>query len=152
MNLDQKRDVIFCALAFACAVGIGGVSFGYDFDSSYFPRLLAIFLGFLAATLLLRVTRPTTEDAEIDLDEVRAQLVGFAKVFGAVLGYVGLMLLTSYTIGTVLFLVGMMVVLGERKPLRLLLIAGLTTAVLSYLFFQFLGVTPPEGLLAEGVF
>lgn len=147
MSVDQKRDSIFCALALFTALAIGVVSFGYDIQSSYFPRLLSIFMGALAIGLWLRVVRGEG-GAETDASEIRAELRGFGKVVAAVLVYVVAIQLTGYTIATALFLLAMMLLLGERSILRLALVAAIVTGTLYYLFFIFLGVTPPEGLLA----
>lgn len=151
MNLDQKRDAIFCGLALTTAMVIGGVSLGYDVQSSYFPRLLALFLAALAVLMGARTLKnPAPGKADTDMTKVRGQLLGFAKVFGGVLLYVALVKLVSYPIATVVFLLGTMVMLGETNPLRLGLVAIMMTAVLYFLFFYFLGVTPPETLWTNG--
>ncbi len=149
MSVDQKRDSIFCALALLAAVAIGVVSFGYSLQSSYFPRLLAVLMGALAIGLWLRVSKGPAEAAsEAQPAVIRAEVLGFAKVTAAVLVYVAAIQLTGYAIATILFLLAMMLLLGERSFLRLALVASSVTATLYYLFFIFLGVTPPESLMS----
>jgi hypothetical protein len=146
MSVDQKRDSLFCALALLAALAIGIVSFGYPVQSSYFPRLLAVFLGALALGLGLRVLRGAGRaEAETEPAAIRAELAGFAKVCTAVLAYLGAIQLLGYAVATLLFLLAMMLVLGGGGLLRLALVATGVTATLYYLFFIFLGVTPPEG-------
>ncbi|MTI18171.1 tripartite tricarboxylate transporter TctB family protein [Rhodobacteraceae bacterium RKSG542] len=148
MTTEKKRDSIFCGLAFFSAVAIGSVSFGYELQSSYFPRLLSIFLGALAIGLWVRVLKLESAGPNLKLSEdVRAQLWGFAKILGAVLIYILAIQLTNYAVATLLFLIVMMGLLGERNFARMALVAAAVTGALYYLFFIFLGVTPPEGLV-----
>ena len=149
MTSDQKRDSLFCGLALVIAVTVGIVSFGYRFESSYFPRLLSIFIGVLAAGLWIRVlTSDSQGNAEKRSKNVRVQLLGTAKIVAAVLAYVAAIQITNYVIATLTFLFMTMVILGERRVVRLSLVAIGVTGLLYYLFFVFLGVTPPEGLMS----
>ncbi|MCV6602565.1 MAG: tripartite tricarboxylate transporter TctB family protein, partial [Cohaesibacter sp.] len=151
MRLDQKRESLFCGLAFLTAAALILASLGYDIESAYFPLLLSLLMGVLAIALFVQTLMPHSKETakaqteaadQSDRDQndkdravMRDQLIGFFKIFVAVLAYIAGIQLTNYTVATLAFLILMMGMLGTHKVLHLALVAAGMTALLSYLFF-----------------
>ena len=149
MNIDQKRDVILCVLALFVAGAIGLGSLSYQIASSYFPMMLVLFIATMAVALLLRTIRRTAKtDVETNLDEIKDQSLGFAKVFGTIIAYITGITVFGYPVATALFLALAMLLFGERRWLTIAAVALGMTAMLVALFFSFLGVSPPESLFS----
>jgi len=147
MQTERNKDILFCLLAFGAALAILAGSRTYQPASSYFPQLLALFVAVLAAVFGIRRWK-TPQDEGTETQNDLSQLAGFAKVVVSILLYTGLLLLVGFSAATILFLVVMMVILGERSPLIVASVALGLTGLLVFLFFWFLGVSPPEALIA----
>ncbi|MBW6419338.1 tripartite tricarboxylate transporter TctB family protein [Celeribacter sp. PS-C1] len=147
MSDTRKRDLLFCAMAIAAALIVLIASFSYQSASAYFPRLLTIFVALLALALGVERYRsePNVERADGTGND---ELWAFLKIVASILAYVGAMLLIGFTAATVLFLTAMMTMLGARNLVILVPVALGLTGLLVFLFFWFLGVSPPEALVS----
>ena len=145
MSNSISKDLMFCILAGLASIVVLIASFAYQPTSSYFPQILAGFICILAVLLGLQsVKRPVEPTSDVQKTELR----GFVKVLVSVLGYTGAMLIIGFPIATALFLVAMMLFLGERRPVVILPVALGLTGLLVFLFIWFLGVYPPEALIS----
>jgi hypothetical protein len=146
MSDNRKADILFCSIAIAASLIVLVASLSYQSASAYFPRLLAIFVAILAASLGFSRFKAPAEACET-VNDANAELLGFAKVVVSLLVYTGALLVIGFNVATILFLLAMMVLLGARKPLIIVPVALGLTALLAFLFFWFLGVSPPEALI-----
>ncbi len=150
MGKIQKDNLFSIGVVFIASL-VGFVAFGYPSESSYFPRVLAAFLGVMALLLLVRTNvrrAPTShqEDSGTSSGGQVDQLKAAALVFGGVLGYLGAIKLVNYEISTVLFLIGFIFVLGYRNVVWMTATAVGLTLLLYVVFFNFLAVARPESL------
>lgn len=151
---SMQNDHVFSIGAIFVAVLVGYVAFGYPTESSYFPRVLAVFLGFMALMLLVRTrffsaasSRKNESQAKSRLSEEQVdQLKSAALVFGGVLAYVGAIKLVNYEISTVVFLVAFILALGYRNFVWIAVTAVGLTLLLYAVFFNFLAVARPDSL------
>ncbi len=149
MEVNRKRDIIFCTLVLLTALLIGIVSLNYSLASSYFPLMLAGFMAVMAMVLLARTMKQNnTELTSDEKAKTNSHLIGFAKVFGLIIIYVMALSYFGYIISTILFLVSAMLILGESRLIWVSAISVCMTLILAYLFFEFLGVAPPESMFS----
>ena len=149
MEINKKRDTIFCVLVLFTALLIGAVSLNYRLASSYFPLMLAGFMAVMALVLLARTLKQRNTELSVEeKSKTNSHLIGFAKVFGLIIIYVMALSYFGYIISTILFLASAMLIFGERRLNWVLAISICMTLLLAYLFFEFLGVAPPESMFS----
>lgn len=114
---------------------------------SFFPRLVAGLLAFLAVLLALRGLRSFRRPP----DGPPAERLAPAAIVFVVLGaYVALIPVLGFFASTFLFLLAFGWLLGERTPrglLRPAVVAAVTTVACYVVFTRYLRVLFPEGLL-----
>ncbi|WP_169544100.1 tripartite tricarboxylate transporter TctB family protein [Sneathiella aquimaris] len=127
------------------------VSFGYSFESSYFPRILSAFIALLGVFFLVRIqlSKPVTGQEEEDTLDLRAQGVAAATVFLGVAGYGLALAVVNFELATALFLAAFMLFLGQRNPGLIIAVSAGTTAILYGIFFEFLGVSRLESFFFQ---
>ncbi|MCT4373343.1 tripartite tricarboxylate transporter TctB family protein [Yangia mangrovi] len=84
-----------------------------------------------------------TPDAAVVRDKVTGQRWRHLVILGLTLGYTLVMSLTGYLIATALFAAGATVVLGERRPLRILLNTAIAALIVSVVFDRLLHIPLP---------
>lgn len=141
------RDLTFAAIALILALVIGALAFSYPVSSSYFPRVLAVFMAVMALSYGIRTWRthlsPKAQE-RVPVAGTRAAVIAF----GSVAAYALLIGLLGYAVTTMLFLLGLMLALGmTQRPVLAFVVAAATTASLHIIFFVLLGVSAPESLL-----
>ena len=62
------RDAVFALLTLGLAIVSGWIAFGYAADSSWFPRVLSVFLAAMALLLLFRGTKHERCAAQLPVD------------------------------------------------------------------------------------
>ena len=137
------RDALFALLILALAATSGWVAFGYAADSSWFPRVLSVFLAAMALLLLVRGLRSSGPEP-LSFD---GRLRSAALVFSAGIVYAMLISLLSFEIANFLFLAGAMVALGQRNPWIVVGVSLATMLLVKLLFFVMLDVPRPQGVL-----
>lgn len=138
------------------ALYLGFMSFSYPADSAFFPRALSVLLGLLSVLLFIRLclrarkhgtpASGAESDARIMFSSEILTLKSAGLTFGSIIAYGLLVMVVNYEVSSVVFLAGMMFVLGFRKPLP---IGGLSvglTILLYGIFFRLLGVSRPESI------
>ena len=136
------RDALFALLTLGLASVSGWVAFGYAADSSWFPRVLSVFLASMALLLLVRsLRRPNPEPLSVN-----GRLRSAALVFSAGVLYAVLISLLSFEIANFLFLAGGMVALGQRNPWIVVGVSLATMFLVKLLFFVMLDVPRPQGV------
>ncbi len=142
-----NRDVIFSMLVLLGSITAGWVAFNYPADSSWFPRVLSVFLGLMAIVLILR-SRKAAEVSDVVWTEAQtAQARAAAIVFAATVLYALTIQFVSFEIANFLFLVTAMYVLGQRNPIVIAGVATMTMLLIKMLFFILLDVSRPQTLL-----
>ena len=139
--INPGRDGAFALLALLVAVVAGYVAFGYAADSSWFPRVLCIFLGATSLLLFVRSVRRQVSD------EIDASLRATVIVFGAGILYAVSIQFVSFEIVNFLFLVAAMYLLGQRNPIVVTVVAVGVMLLVKLLFFEMLDVPRPDGVL-----
>ncbi len=158
MGIAQK-DKLFAIGTICVALLFGTVAFGYPFESSYFPRVLAVFVGLMATVLLIRVrlvketASARSSEAGIppqDNNEQQKDWIGQLKAafitFAAILAYAAGIMIVNYEIATLAFLTILMLVLGYRNVTWIVVTAVGMTLLLYGVFFNFLAVARPISL------
>jgi len=110
-----------------------------------FVVLAAFFFGWVIVTETARYLGRKGAEREISFDLKSAWQP--LAVAGGILAYIVLMAVLGFLTATGLFLVGMMLLLGERNPLVLALVTIGSVVVCWLVFRQWLHVPFPEGLL-----
>ena len=142
-----NRDVVFSMLVFLGSVTTGWAAFNYPADSSWFPRVLSVFLGLMAIVLFLR-SRKAAAVSEMVWSDVQApQARAAAGVFAAAVLYALTIQFVSFEIANYLFLVAAMYLLGQRNPIVIAGVATVTMLLIKLLFFVLLDVSRPQALL-----
>lgn len=107
-----------------------------------FPMLLAVFAAALGAALLGGGCRETAKSRNADKPDARGALRVLAAAL-MVAAYCALLPLLHFLPASALFLVGMMLFLGERRWWSIAAVAVAAPLVLYALFALFLGVRLP---------
>jgi len=124
------------------------------FGPAFYPRLLAVLLMALGIALLIKDIRNRRSVAVNNTNETYARTpLGLSGLGLSITAFIGLLLYTylldkiGYLLVTPLMLLGLMVLMGERRWLMIILWAiGFSTGL--YLLFRYgLRVILPEGLL-----
>ena len=144
---NLHRDRLFSYLVIVMASIAGYNAFGYSIESSYFPRILALGLIGLALILLVRSHLPGTEavDDETELRDIPRLITALSIFIGLVIYSLGIGIL-NFEISTPLFLIGFMWLAGYRNLNWILSISFVVTALLYFIFFNFLAVSRPESM------
>ncbi|MDJ0712103.1 MAG: tripartite tricarboxylate transporter TctB family protein [Woeseiaceae bacterium] len=137
------RNAWFALLTFALAIVAGWTAFGYAADSSWFPRVLAVFLGVMAVLLLLRSLREEAQEQLVFGRELRSA----ALIFGAGILYALMISVLSFEIANFLFLAGAMFALGQRNPWVIVGVSLASMFLVKLLFFIMLDVPRPQVVL-----
>lgn len=135
--ITLHRDFVFGLAVLAVAIVVAVVSFGYAADSSWFPRVLSIFLGMMAVLLLFRSRKLPAVAASAD----QGQLAAALHVLAAGIVYALLIQVVSIEIATYVLLVGAMYFLGQRNAVVIALVATITMLLIKLLFFVMLDVS-----------
>ena len=135
--ITLQRDFVFGLAVLAVAIVVAVVSFGYAADSSWFPRVLSIFLGMMAVLLLFRSRKLPAVAASAD----QGQLAAAMHVLAAGIVYALLIQVVSIEIATYVVLVGAMYFLGQRNAVVIALVATITMLLIKLLFFVMLDVS-----------
>lgn len=134
------------------------VAFGYAADSSWFPRILIIFLILMAFLLLARsggFKTATTSDKPLPDTESNDQLPATQQsdqlkaaglVLGSLIMYIAAIKLVNFEIASYLFMVVSMWVLGNRNPVLIAIVATAVMVLLKVVFFIFLDISRPSSL------
>lgn len=142
-----NRNVVFSLLVLLVSVTAGWVAFSYSSDSSWFPRVLSVFLGLMATILLVRSLETANVDDADYFDGQAAPARAAAIVFAAVILYALAIQFVNFEIVNFLFLVAAMYVLGQKNPMVIVSVATVTMLLVKLLFFVLLDVSRPQGLL-----
>lgn len=141
------RNIVFSLLVLLVSVTAGWVAFSYPSDSSWFPRVLSVFLGLMAMVLLVRSRKVAVADDADFFDGQASQARAAAMVFVAAVLYALAIQIVSFEIANFLFLVAAMYLLGQRNPVVIASVATATMLLIKLLFFVLLDVSRPQGLL-----
>ncbi len=142
-----NRDVIFSMLVLLGSITAGWVAFNYPADSSWFPRVLSVFLGLMAMVLFLRSRKAAEVSDVIGSDAQALQARSAAIVFAATVLYAVTIQFVSFEVANFLFLVAAMYLLGQRNPIVIAGVATVTMLLIKLLFFVLLDVSRPQALL-----
>lgn len=135
--------LVFAVVMFVLTLDFPAPGQPNDPGTAAFPRMIAVALGALALTRLLRPgqTEPLPRGgAALRVGGILALLVVYAALFEA-LGFV---------IATMLFLLGAMLLAGIKQVPYLILVPVGVSLVLFYLFSELLEVSLPRGFV-EGL-
>ena len=138
---SRSRDRWFAAVSLAIASLSGVVALGYPDGSAGFPLALCLFVGLLSLLLLVRSRAGDTTAETSDQGQLRTA----AAVVAVTVTYTVLIRFVSFEVANYLFLVCTMLWLGERRILRVVIIALGMTLLIKLLFFVLLDVARPTG-------
>ncbi|SDP64467.1 tripartite tricarboxylate transporter TctB family protein [Desulforhopalus singaporensis] len=158
-NVQKNR--IFALGTLILSLYLGYESFSYPGNSSLFPRVLVVVMGFLGFLFFLRQTllskkiKPSpgndgTGSCSVASEKSSADKTALASaglVFGSIGIYALLVGLVNYEAATVIFMATMMPVLRFSKKRWIIVISCGLMALLWAIFFHLLGVTRPESLI-----
>jgi hypothetical protein len=123
---------------------------GLDADSALFPRLIGVpAVGFALVSLAVQTLPPplaALRHAEGDRIGLRRLAVGIALP----VAYLALWTPLGFQLDTLAFLVVSPMLLGFRRPLVLVGVAAVTTALFVFLFHLGSGAILPDGILHVG--
>ena len=145
---QHRMDKIFCAAMIAFAIGCGAVAWSYPVDSSYFPRILSVFIALIGLCFWIRLSKSNTDKVH---DGRKGQALAALSVFGAISAYIFALQIINFEFSTLLFIGLFSFCLGCRHLVTILVVSGLSTAILYGIFFEFLAVSRPESLFFEQV-
>lgn len=143
---QHRLDKVFSIIAIFVASVLGVVAFDYTYESSYFPRFLALFVMAMAILLLIRLQLAKPDTSET-IDGLTVQLKTAISVFAGIAVYSLGIYVFNFELATLMFLAGFMAYLGYRNIVIALLVSLAVAALLYVIFFQFLAVSRPESLL-----
>ncbi|MDS0297928.1 tripartite tricarboxylate transporter TctB family protein [Halogeometricum sp. S1BR25-6] len=113
---------------------------GGEVGPGFFP------IGISAGIILFALVELVTEsDGGLDVSDHDLRAAGV--VFALVLGYLLMMPLAGFLVGTILFLPVILYYSGVRSPATILLMSILLPVALFYIFSQFFLVPLPEGVI-----
>lgn len=137
-----NRDTVFALLVLAGSACAAWVAFGYDADSSWFPRVLSVFL--IAMSLVLLVGARRQQHTAI---EIRGQGRNALLIFAAGVAYSIAIQYFSFEIVNYVFMVATMYLFGQRNPWVITLVSLAVMLLIKLLFFVMLDVPRPQGVL-----
>lgn len=141
------RDTVSGTLFLVAGLVTAGLGWDYYADASYVPVGVGIAMSLLALTLIVRCVRSQTNNGSAALLSHAPRF--FITLITCVVYFIALPFLGFYTAST-LFVLGLALMLGERRPLPLLSIL-VVFIVLLYMLFALLlkRPLPPEFFLAS---
>jgi putative tricarboxylic transport membrane protein len=133
------NEIIFGSVFLLLSVGFFSLTFGFPkqtiaLSPTVFPRFVTACLSLLSLLLMaqgIRKPRSSHEEKK-ELDKTFA--VRFLLLAAIGLAYTQAIRLMGYIVATPLFIAGSMLVFGEKKWYRVLLVSIITTAVMYSLF------------------
>ena len=139
-------NIIISIIFFCLSVGIfyntkqfSKIKFG-TLGSGQWPRFVALIMGALAITLLLQTLFSKPKSDETKEEPIKFKSGGIRRVFilfFVLAAYALLMPILGFIIDSFLFIIAVMIVMGERRLFNLLGISfGLTIGI--YFIFQYL--------------
>ena len=137
-----NRDTMFALLVLGTSAGAAWVAFGYDADSSWFPRVLSIFLVSMSLVLLAGARR-----RQHDAIGLNGQGRNALLVFSAGVAYSIAIQYFSFEIVNYLFMVVAMYAFGQRNPWVVTIVSLAVMLLIKLLFFVMLDVPRPQGVL-----
>jgi putative tricarboxylic transport membrane protein len=170
MSSSRRSDIVVALIVILLSVAV--FLYTYTFPETHrsvgvasFPRLLTAIMAALAGMLLHQTwrRRPAAESTadgaaagggSIDSAEPiwdRAVLTRVGIVSLMIAGYVALVQTLGFVLTSVIFLSTTIRYFGERRPVRLLLVAITVTAAVYLLFGVLAGVPFPPGRIFRGL-
>jgi len=133
-----------------------------------FPHFIAVFLYIVGAILIFKLLyliliKKTDENGvpylQAEKEAAKKNMQSIKENMGSFIGTIGILILmflyasllktVGFEICTLVFLVGTMLCLGERRPLRLILVPVGSTAVILLIFRVFLKIALPLKILTN---
>ena len=115
-------------------------------SSKFLPKLIAWAIGLLSVMLILQTELGKKGSANTSPLSLRTELPIVLGILICI-GYILLMYFFGFIISTLLALTGFLMVFGERRPIRIVVISVCTTAFLYIAFARLLMVDFPSGIL-----
>jgi hypothetical protein len=150
-HLGRRPQVLFFAVLFSATVYALIESFEWQFATALFPRSVAIVTLLLLAPIgyiLLSAKSPNTAFFELEREEFSEGVEQHSNEYFLLwlLGYVGIIALVGFTLGSAAFVYVFMWRKAQVSPLTRVLSAACVFALLAGLNF-WLGITYVDGLL-----
>jgi hypothetical protein len=152
---SETHPIIF-RTAIAAAVALGGFalifieSFDFGQDAAFFPRIIAVAGGLASmsvlATSLLKATAARRTD---NVGSAALTRMDFVISYVAPVVYAALLYLLGFWIASVVCLIGLMVLMGERKWWLMTAITGGTVLTIYAVFYLGFSIRMPAGALIE---
>jgi putative tricarboxylic transport membrane protein len=160
----RSTDIILGAIIFALGIAayyltyiIRDVSGSGNISAATVPRLSAVILAFLGIALIVTalLRKPETEyqpspGQETPEKKNIRQALPILYLLAAFILYAVLVIPVGFLITTPLFALSLMFLLApakNRKPIRLIIIAGITTGIIYVLFVYGFRVMLPSGII-----
>jgi hypothetical protein len=152
-HLGRMPQVLFFAVLFSATAYALIQSFEWTFAAALFPRSVAIVTLLLLAPLgliLLMAKSPSTAFYESEREEFSADVEQHSNEYFLLwlLGYVGIIALAGFTLGSAVFVYVFMWRKAQVRPLTCALSAGAVFVLLAGLSY-WLGITYVDGLLQQ---
>ncbi|NRA19655.1 MAG: tripartite tricarboxylate transporter TctB family protein [Oceanospirillaceae bacterium] len=145
--LRFSKDKVFATVCIVIAAVLAVIVFSYPLESSYFPRILVVFIGAMGSLLLARHSlQKTVVKAAENFNQYKVQLNSATLVFSSIAAYTLSIYLVNYEIATALFLFFFMLALGYRKIAVMVATSLSLTFSLYLIFFEILAVARPDSL------
>lgn len=136
------RDRTFALLVLLGSSCAAWVAFGYEPESSWFPRVLSVFL--IVLSLVLLVGARLRERTSIEVD---GQLRNALLVFAGGVAYSISIQYFSFEIVNYVFMAAAMYLFGQRNPYVITVVSLAVMLLIKLLFFEMLDVPRPQGVL-----
>lgn len=148
----MKRPYQVAAVAFILLSGfVARESLELRFYTSFgpgpgfFPFLLAVILGLLAAVMLYQAVFGKQETMQADLFATRTQYLRMAAIVVAVIWIIFAMDALGFRLAMLLFFVFLLSVLGRHNPITIILLATACSFGAYHVFTKWLLVPLPAG-------
>ena len=118
----------------------------YYYGPNFFPQLIAIAMSICATVLILNAIRGKSLE-----NPDRIELRGFIRMVIAILiciGYLFLMQVVGFTIGTCIFLYVLMMFIGQKGVKKRIISSMAVSLIVWGIFRYFLVIPLPTGILA----
>jgi hypothetical protein len=114
-------------------------------NPSFFPNLLGTVLAVLSVLLAIEGVRSKPAPL-IDLQASKGNVIRAGALLGSLVLFVVFFRILGFAIMAFLFTAGLQLILGEKRVIRLLLVAFAVSAVLYLVFVVLLRVSFPVGI------
>lgn len=148
-------------ILFGCGSALGGiiiiwisngfvVKAGLDpLGPSFYPIMLGTFLIILGLILFLQKKRTKTDEQEIESEEKETRFwnPGNKRVIGLIgvcVAYLFVLEIIGFILTNILFIMGIMLINSERKIVKIVIAATVTSVALYIVFHKGLGVLLPS--------